>query len=62
MWGDKEIAFVRCASCACVTHWESRSPDQPAQIAVNMRNAAPEVLKTLEIRHFDGADTWTYLD
>jgi len=21
-WGDKTLAFRRCANCGCITHWE----------------------------------------
>lgn len=62
LWGDKGLAFVRCRGCGCVTHWESRSAEYPDKLAVNMRNADPKDLKKLRVRHFDGADTWTYLD
>lgn len=62
LWKGKELAFVRCHHCGCVTHWESRSPKFPDKVAVNMRNAAPEVLARFAVRHFDGAESWTYLD
>ncbi|WIV50686.1 GFA family protein [Marivivens sp. LCG002] len=61
-WGEKGLAFVRCRGCGCVTHWESRSAEYPDRIAANMRNASPEDLLKLGVRHFDGAETWTYLD
>jgi hypothetical protein len=31
-------------------------------MAVNCRMAAPADIAGMRIRHFDGADTWTYLD
>lgn len=62
-YGEKSLAFHRCKVCGCTTHWENLSPDQPdAYMAVNLRLADPEVVKTIPVRHFDGADTWTFLD
>ena len=61
-WGTKDLAFVRCATCGCVTHWQSLWNETPRKIAVNMRLAATEVLSGLTIRHFDGAESWSYLD
>lgn len=27
VWGDKMLAFVRCANCGCFSHWESIDPE-----------------------------------
>ena len=58
-WGDKGIAFHTCKTCGCTTHWAGTSGDQ---LAVNMRLAAPADIDALQIRRFDGADTWEFLD
>lgn len=59
-WGDKTIAFHSCATCGVVTHYESLVDER---VAVNMRNVDdPTVLASLRLRHFDGANTWTFLD
>ncbi len=61
--GDKTLAFHWCQTCGCTTHWESLKPDEAdAYMAVNLRLAAPEVIASVSVRHFDGADTWTFLD
>jgi len=61
--GDGDLAFVSCATCGVTTHWEpARSQDGPAYMAVNGALADPASTKDLPIRHFDGADTWTFLD
>ncbi len=59
--GDRTLANHHCAACGCATHW---SPLDPAsnRMAVNMRLAPPEAIEGVRVRHFDGADTWTYLD
>jgi hypothetical protein len=62
-YGDKSLAFHRCCVCGCTTHWENLQPDGPdASMAVNLRLADPEVVASIPVRHFDGADTWTFLD
>lgn len=59
-YGDKTLAFHACATCGVTTHWASLSDDK---IAVNMRLADdPGVLDTIRVRHFDGADSWEFLD
>ena len=58
-WGDKDLAFHSCKTCGCTTHWASLLDDK---FAVNAKMCAPEDLKPLRIRHFDGADSWTLLD
>lgn len=57
--GDKTLAFHSCASCGCTTHWESLESDR---VAVNARMAAPEDIKDIRVRRFDGADSWEFLD
>ena len=61
-WGERSIRFVRCRHCGCVTHWEQVRKAAPGRIGVNARNFDPELLKTVRIRHLDGALTWKYLD
>lgn len=61
--GDKKLAFHWCKTCGCTTHWENLTPEETdAYMAVNLRLAAPEVIASVTVRHFDGADTWAYLD
>ena len=33
-----------------------------AYMAVNLRLADPDVVAKVPVRHFDGADTWEFLD
>lgn len=59
--GDKTLAMHHCPTCGCPTHWESLDPALD-RMGVNARLFAPDAIKPIRIRTFDGADTWTYLD
>jgi hypothetical protein len=60
---DGDLAFVSCATCGITTHWEPTSPQNgPAYMAVNAALCDPTSTANLRIRHFDGADTFEYLD
>jgi hypothetical protein len=60
--GDKTLRTLRCRTCGCTTHWEPLNPEPGARHGVNLRNFDPTLLESVEIRRFDGADTWTFLD
>lgn len=62
LWGTRRIAFVRCAHCGCVTHWELARRRRPGRMGVNARLLDPETLRGVRIRTLDGAKTWKYLD
>lgn len=62
LWGARRIAFVRCARCGCVTHWEAERRRPPGRMGVNARLLEPETLRGVRIRALDGAKTWKYLD
>jgi hypothetical protein len=61
-WGDRNLAFVRCARCGCVTHWEPVQRTASSRIGVNARNFEPAALGPVRIRRLDGAATWKFLD
>jgi hypothetical protein len=61
VWGDKTLALHHCRTCGCVTHWTPLDPTL-RRMAVNCRMAAPEDIASIRVRHFDGADTWAFLD
>lgn len=63
-WGDRMIRFHHCPLCACVTHYTgvSDSPSPEERIALNARLADRTLTDAITLRHFDGADTWTFLD
>jgi hypothetical protein len=60
-WGRKNIRFVRCNTCGCVTHYERNGSPQRT-IGVNARNVDPAALRSVRTRRLDGAATWKYLD
>lgn len=62
VWGDKTLRTVRCKHCGCVTHWEPIDGEHGARHGVNLSNFDRRLVESVKIRHFDGADTWTYLD
>lgn len=61
--GDRTLAFHTCRTCGCTTHWESLAPnEEDAVMAVNFRMCPDPDIARFEIRKFDGADTWAFLD
>lgn len=62
VWGDKSLAFVRCAECGCHSHWESLDPIHTERMGINARLFDNVDISGVRIRHFDGADTWKFLD
>ena len=61
-WGDRTIEFWHCRHCGCITHYESVHKHPNSRFAVNARMLPLEVMASLPVRHFDGADSWEYLD
>jgi hypothetical protein len=61
-WGRKNLRFVRCKACGCVTHYERPGGAPERRIGVNARCFEPAALVEVPVRHLDGADTWKYLD
>ena len=64
-WGDRMLAFHSCRICGGTTHWLSTQKEVGSdedRMAVNCRMAEPADIADLPIRHFDGADSWQYLD
>jgi len=61
-WGDRMLEFHTCRTCGCTTHWSSTKDENPDNMAVNCRLAEPEDIADIPVRHFDGANTWQYLD
>ena len=61
-WGDRTLAFVRCRTCGCVTHWHPLPRTAGARMGVNARNFDPADVAGIRVRRLDGASTWKYLD
>ncbi len=62
VWGDKTLRVLRCKTCGCATHWEPIDGQPGARHGVNLNNFEPRLKEVVKARHFDGADTWTFLD
>lgn len=60
-WGDKSLAFHSCKICGVTTHWISLLDESPKNMAVNFALMDPAEIQEIPIRHFDGADSWTFL-
>ncbi|EKE70211.1 glutathione-dependent formaldehyde-activating protein [Gallaecimonas xiamenensis 3-C-1] len=61
-WGDRSMRNFRCKTCGIITHWEPIEPTPGSRHGVNLRNFEPELLASVVVRQFDGADTWQFLD
>jgi len=62
-WGDESIDFHHCPNCGCITHYTGTGKGEPMdRLAVNARMCSLDQTKGIPIRHFDGADTWKFLD
>jgi hypothetical protein len=61
VWGERMMAFHRCRKCGCITHWQSLSAAQP-HMAINARMIDDVDWSKVRVRHFDGADTWKYIE
>ncbi|MDX1472584.1 MAG: aldehyde-activating protein [Reinekea sp.] len=63
-WGDKMIDFHHCPQCGCMTHYSGveAQPKPDDRIAINTRMCAIDQMAGITIRHFDGADSFKYLD
>ena len=59
---DEVIEFYHCRKCGCVTHYESidKAPDQ--RIAINFNMFPAKDIGAIEIRYFDGADSWKFFE
>lgn len=62
VWGDRSLVNFRCRHCGIPTHWEPMDTKPGARHGVNLRNFEPELLASVPVRRFDGADTWEFLD
>lgn len=61
-WGDQQIEFCHCRRCGCLTHYASVEQGPDGRVAVNARMLPRQLTAALTVRHFDGAESWQYLD
>jgi hypothetical protein len=62
VWGDKRLAFKRCAACGCVVQWAPLAPQPNSRCGVNARNFDPLMLGEVRIRKLDGASSWKIVE
>jgi hypothetical protein len=60
--GDKTLFIHSCKQCGCTTHWLGVDEDPDGRMAVNFRMCEPSDIDDIPVRHFDGADSWKFLD
>lgn len=61
-WGEEYIEFHHCSHCGCLTHYLTTDKVPEAKYGVNFRMAPSNQIKDIKMRHFDGADTWKFVD
>lgn len=60
--GDQTLAVHTCKTCGCTPYWLGLDGAPDGRMAVNFRMCDPSFLERVPVRHFDGADTWKFLD
>lgn len=62
--GPKTIEFHFCARCGCVTYWQTPGPGQDGRyyMAVNLRLAEPDAVADIEVKRFDGFESFEALE
>ena len=61
-WGDGYLDFMHCTVCGCVMHYITTDKASEAKVGINFRMAPLADVRPIQVRHFDGADTWKFLD
>jgi len=61
---QRSIDFHHCPACGCVTHYSTTDKADPkvARVSVNARMCPAQLVADIQIRHFDGADSFKFLD
>ncbi len=61
-WGPQNLEVITCKTCGGTTHWQSFDPVARPWMAVNCKLADPDAIAGIKVKHFDGAESWEYLD
>lgn len=61
-WGDKNIDFQHCSNCGCTTHYIPTQDSGRENIAVNFRMVDKAICEVINVKYFDGAKTWKFVD
>ena len=62
LWGDRSMTIYSCAHCGSTTHYVAVGEAPDVRVGVNLRMAPRELVEAVPVRHFDGAETWEFLD
>ena len=62
MWDDRSIAFHRCRTCGCATHWWPVADWRDDRMGINARLMDPAVVAAARRRFLDGAVTERYIE
>jgi len=60
--GKGSLVFKTCKNCGCSICWQVADNESADTMAVNLRLASLDILNSIPVRKFDGADTWKFLD
>ena len=62
--GEHCIDFHHCPDCGCVTHYSTTDKADPAvaRVSINARMCPPDQVQGIQVRLFDGADRFVFLD
>jgi len=52
-WGERSLAFRRCATCGCTTHWEAIGDPVYDRMGVNARLLDIDI-DAIPVKKFDG--------
>ena len=58
--GDRLLACHTSRTCGSTTHYFTIAGDHMGRMAVNLQLAAPGTIDAIGLRHFAGADTWSF--
>ena len=61
-WGDKNIDFHHCPQCGCTTHYIPTKQSGREKMAVNFSMVDKADREEVNIKYFDGADTWQFIE
>ncbi len=60
--GDRTLALHTCKVCGCTPFWLGLAPEVSTRMAFNFRMCEPADITDIPVRHFDGANSWQFLD
>src|SRR5687767_11244136 len=62
IWGERTLGHIRCNTHGGATDGELLQSEPAAKQGVNLGNFDPELIASVRVRRFDGANTWQFLD